>query len=187
MVAHLSQKKAETSYEAVQQAYRQVIQHVYALFYMIDHIVIQKCPLSEIVLLQTHGICTFGINAENSEHDLSTTYGGIYPTEHVGWSPFSSFASPSSITSRMASAISEFNTTIQYSKSTKAIDPCQLASKTSHKLLTIHPFLDGNSRLSRIILNTVLLKYTGTMIPFGRDTAEAAKWKETVARAAEMD
>ncbi|KAK0099893.1 hypothetical protein ONS95_013283 [Cadophora gregata] len=187
IVDHLSQKRADTSYHAVQQAFRQVIQHVYAVFYIIEQMIVQDKLLSEALLQQTHRILTDGINAENSESDPSTAYGGTYRTDDVGWTPFSSFAAPSSIPYRVASTITELNTTIQRSESTMAIDPYQLASKTSHKLLTIHPFLDGNSRVSRIVLNTVLLKYTCTMIPFGRDPIEAAKWKETVARAAEME
>lgn len=187
IVDHLSQKRADTGFEEVQQAYRQVIQHVYALFFLIDHIIIQNKPLSETLLQQTHHILTDGINAENSERDPSTTYGGLYRTEDVGWTPFSSFATPLSIPIRIASAILEFNTTSRQSETTKVVDPYQLAAKVSQQILNIHPFLDGNSRLSRIILNTVLLKYTGTIIPFGKDPIEAAKWKETVARALEME
>jgi len=186
-VDHLAQKRVEIGYEAVQQAYRQVTQHVYALFYLLDHMIIHDNPLSEALLQHTHRILTDGLNAENSERDPSTIYGGVYRTEDVGWTPFSSFASPSSIPSCIATTISDFNSTIQYSEYTKFVDPYQLAAEVSHQILSIHPFLDGNSRLSRILLNTVLLKYTGILVPFGKDPIELSKWKETVARALEME
>ncbi|ENH63270.1 Adenosine monophosphate-protein transferase FICD like protein [Fusarium oxysporum f. sp. cubense race 1] len=52
------------------------------------------------------------------------------------------------------------------------IDPVALAAKYCHKFVNIHPFLDGNSRTSRLILNTILLKYGGCFVWFGKDAAE---------------
>jgi Fic family protein len=76
---------------------------------------------------------------------------------------------------------------VQEAESKECIDPYELASKYFHKFLNIHPFLDGNSRLCRLLLNTIILNYTGIIIPIGRDAIESAKFKEVVTRASEVE
>jgi fido (protein-threonine AMPylation protein) len=44
------------------------------------------------------------------------------------------------------------------SKTNEKISPIVLASLFHYKLVSIHPFLDGNGRISRLILNLILLK-----------------------------
>lgn len=40
----------------------------------------------------------------------------------------------------------------------KTLDPIELASITQHKLVYIHPFFDGNGRVSRLIMNLFLMQ-----------------------------
>uniref|UniRef100_A0A8H7NCS3 Fido domain-containing protein n=1 Tax=Bionectria ochroleuca TaxID=29856 RepID=A0A8H7NCS3_BIOOC len=47
------------------------------------------------------------------------------------------------------------------------IDPVGLAAKYCHIFVNIHPFLNGNGRLCRLILNSILLKYSGTLACIG--------------------
>ncbi len=51
----------------------------------------------------------------------------------------------------------------------KSLDPFTLAAKYCHLFVNIHPFMDGNGRMCRLILNTILLKYAGMMIPIGEN------------------
>ena len=46
-----------------------------------------------------------------------------------------------------------------YKKNKKAYHPFELAILFSVKLVTIHPFVDGNGRVSRLIMNFILQKY----------------------------
>lgn len=46
-----------------------------------------------------------------------------------------------------------------YKKNKKAYHPFELAIIFSMKLVTIHPFIDGNGRISRLIMNFILQKY----------------------------
>jgi len=185
MVEHLRSKMASENDDAVIRSRRQIIQHAYALKYITYRTVVKGEALSEDILKETHKILTEGIDAENKEKDKSDTYGGIYRNESVGW--FTAFLDPKNIPDRMAQTVAAFNDAVQEGESKQCIDPYQLASKYFHKILNIHPFLDGNSRLCRLLLNTVILKYAGIMIPIGRDSIETAKFKETITRAVEIE
>ncbi|KAK0121710.1 hypothetical protein ONS95_009995 [Cadophora gregata] len=183
---YLKQKKRAADPDAVQRSRRQVIQHAFALKYITHRMVVHGEELSEDILLSTHKILTEGIDAENEEKDCSEVYGGVYRNDNVGWT-FTSFASPKDIPKLMANTIAEFNAAVKVAEAEETIDPYQLAAKYSHKILNIHPFLDGNSRLTRLLINTILLKYTGSIITIAEDDEQAMKWKETVTRAAETE
>jgi Fic family protein len=49
----------------------------------------------------------------------------------------------------------------------------------------IHPFLDGNGRTCRLILNAILLKYAGTVVAFGEHDTSREEYYAIVKRAAE--
>jgi Fic family protein len=59
-----------------------------------------------------------------------------------------------------------------YDKNKNTIHPVQLAALVHLKLVTIHPFTDGNGRISRLMMNFVLYKYGYPMlnIPYERRT-----------------
>ena len=59
-----------------------------------------------------------------------------------------------------------------YDKNKDKIHPVQLAALVHLKLVTIHPFADGNGRISRLMMNFVLHKYGYPMlnIPYEKRT-----------------
>jgi Fic family protein len=183
---YLISQKISPHESALARSRRQVIQHALALKYLTYHMVIKREDLTEEAFKETHRILTDGIDADNKEKDKSADYGGIYRVTSVGWT-FTAFANPDDIPKRMADTIEAFNKTIKQAEVEKSFDPFAVASKYFYTFLNIHPFLDGNSRLCRLLMNVIILKYTGIMIPIGRDSVEAAKWKETVTRASEQE
>ncbi|WLR42567.1 Fic family protein [Bacillus carboniphilus] len=46
-----------------------------------------------------------------------------------------------------------------YEKNKTVLHPAELASIFHHKLVSIHPFQDGNGRVSRLCMNLILMKY----------------------------
>lgn len=52
------------------------------------------------------------------------------------------------------------------------IDPIFLAAKYCQEFVMIHPFLDGNRRTCRPILNVVLMKFMGVVIGIGGNEDE---------------
>ena len=60
-----------------------------------------------------------------------------------------------------------------YSKNKNKIHPVELASMVHLKLVTIHPFADGNGRISRLAMNFILHKYNCPLfnIPYAKRTS----------------
>ena len=46
-----------------------------------------------------------------------------------------------------------------FSKNQKSLHPIELASIFHYKFVAIHPFIDGNGRTARLLMNIILLKY----------------------------
>ncbi len=51
-----------------------------------------------------------------------------------------------------------------YNKEKKKLHPVELAALTHLKFVTIHPFSDGNGRISRLMMNFILKKYKFPML-----------------------
>lgn len=52
------------------------------------------------------------------------------------------------------------------------IDPSTLAAKYCHRMVNIHPFMDGSGRTCRLLLNTILYKYTALVVAIGESGPE---------------
>ncbi|OTA82934.1 hypothetical protein M434DRAFT_36950 [Hypoxylon sp. CO27-5] len=53
-----------------------------------------------------------------------------------------------------------------------SIDPFSIAAKYSLEFIQIHPFQDGNGRICRMILNAILCRYAGIIVPIGEHVEE---------------
>lgn len=58
--------------------------------------------------------------------------------------------------SAISSAMTDFINWFQ--KNRRRLHPIELAAKLHHQLVFIHPFLDGNGRTARLLMNVVLMK-----------------------------
>lgn len=67
----------------------------------------------------------------------------------------------------------------------KAIDPFSVAAKYSLQFVEVHPFQDGNGRLCRMILNAVLCRYAGVVVPIGEREEEREEYRGIKRRSSE--
>ena len=67
------------------------------------------------------------------------------------------FISPELFRGRMKAMISDINSDLQEATKSGKIDPVAFSAKYCHDFVNIHPFLDGNGRTCRLILNAMLL------------------------------
>ena len=101
----------------------------------------EKKPLSQDIIQQIHEIVTKGLLKES----------GKYRTENVRIT--GSKTTPPTY-SKLVKIMQEYITNIQNLK----LHPIKMAAFIHHELVCIHPFLDGNGRVSRLITNLYLMK-----------------------------
>jgi len=167
---------------------KEVIQHAKALNHMVQAIAVNNEPLTEDLIQETHGILVTGIDIHGSESTSGTVpskeYGGIYRKIPV-MAGSCCFVTPKFVPAKMRELVQKFNEDITAAETTKQIDPFSLAAKYANMFVLIHPFLDGNGRTCRIILNAILLKYSGIVIAFGEHDQARNEYLEIVKRAGE--
>ncbi len=86
------------------------------------------------------------------------------------------FMRSGSIRTHMASLVKLFNEDMEHTIQTRKIDPVTIASPYWHYFVSVHPFVDSNGRMCRLILDTVLLKFTGICTSVGVEAKEREDW-----------
>ncbi|KAF5561891.1 adenosine monophosphate transferase FICD like [Fusarium napiforme] len=174
----LIEKCKPSAHEDVLRTRREVIQHAKAAYYMMNEVAIKGKDLSEERILETHRLLTY--NIDSPDGIPSSEYGGIYRNCPVQRG-FNSFPHQSTVPKVIRALTASLKADIATAEASGEIDPVALAAKYCHKFVNIHPFLDGNSRTSRLILNTLLLKYGGCFVWFGKDEMERQEYMDIAA------
>lgn len=76
----------------------------------------------------------------------------------------------------MANLVARLNADIAEAERTKSLDPYTLAARYRGKFVCVHPFLDGNGRMCRLLLNAILLKYAGVVVPIREHEGERKEY-----------
>jgi Fic family protein len=121
----------------------EAINHAEAIL-LLEDLIQQKTPLNRYVLLQLHGLILRNIDRENA---------GVYRRVPVRISG-SSHVPPEPW--QLDALMDEYFE--QYVQLRKQLHPVLLAAEMHEKLVSIHPFIDGNGRTSRLVMNLVLLQ-----------------------------
>ncbi|KAK2596233.1 hypothetical protein QQS21_006325 [Conoideocrella luteorostrata] len=161
---------------------KEVVTHAKALNFAIDHIVLGNMAWSEDFILQTHKILYDGIDEDvvagkYRDHEVGVCY------SKPGEKKKSRMCMRASAVPRyMKEMIEHLNEDIVNAETSGEIDPYTLAARYHHQFVMIHPFGDGNGRMSRIILNVLLLKYAGHVTLFGSEGDEKDDYLAVVGR-----
>lgn len=122
---------------------QQLLNHLKAYLHLCskDSVTQQLPTLSEELIKRTHEVMMQGLKTD----DGVKVNAGIYRTisVHAGIHVFPSFKC---VPSNMAKIVTEYE-----SKASNAHDPYQLASWLLFHVVSLHPFEDGNGRLSRLL------------------------------------
>ena len=161
---------------SIDRPFKEEVQHVLAFKYFVDVVIFDKAPWTEELLKNTHTIFFEGL-----DHPVSgspwTVYGGKYRDAMA--EPYDQemnvkvnagvleYTPALMVPIAMRQTLTELNEEISEIKNGKDVDPFWLAAIYYVKFMRIHPFLDGNGRICRIILNTILLKYALVVVPLG--------------------
>lgn len=160
----------------------EIIQHAQALKYITDAALDRDLPLTEELILETHRILTKGLLPDHQVGQYRTIICGIKSldpkqTKADGtrkWDP--EFCAPSTIPGHMKTFINGFNKDIKEREESGDMDPFYLAADICQDFVAIHPFVDGNGRMCRLIANAYLIKYAGVMITIGEDRDDRSEY-----------
>ncbi|KAF3902306.1 hypothetical protein ABW21_db0206279 [Orbilia brochopaga] len=167
---------------AIYRARLEVIQHARAWSFFLEKFMAKDGePLSEDLILETHRILCTGY-----DHDDGTPWqdwAGKYRDYEIAASSgggqgqgqrrrVTMFIRAAAVPEYMSAMVRDFNAWVM--RDDDEIDPFELAAWLSIQFVNIHPFGDGNGRLSRILLNAVLYKFTGLVASLG-DEGEASR------------
>ncbi|KAG5755905.1 hypothetical protein H9Q69_000107 [Fusarium xylarioides] len=162
----LVSKNKSSGHADVLRSRREIIQHAKAAYHMMNEVAIKGKDLSEEIILETHRLLTYKIDSPDGI--ASGQYGGIY-RDYPVQRGFHSFPHQAKVPKAVRDLTDSLKADIATAEENGEIDPVALAAKYCHKFVNIHPFLDGNSRTSRLILNTILLKYGGCFVWLGME------------------
>jgi Fic family protein len=121
----------------------EAINHFDAISY-INEVIQDKEPLNERLVKDIHAFVLRGIDKENAGRYRSVEV-RISGSKHVPPEHFR-------LTEKMEKYFAYYNL------QNKSLHPVLLAADMHEKLVTIHPFIDGNGRTSRLVMNLVLLQ-----------------------------
>ena len=121
----------------------EAINHVEAIAY-IKQLMERNFPLNERELLSVHNLILRGIIPEDAGRYRRVQV-MIKGSSHMPPQPF-----------LVAKEMEDYF--IWYEENKSKIHPVVLAAEMHERLVTIHPFIDGNGRTSRLIMNLILLQ-----------------------------
>lgn len=187
IAAHLRESNLPHDFASVLRARREIVAHAKAAKFLMTSVVLQGRPINSSTLRITHFILTHpGFQQEDVEEmpdidgpDPFDTEDSCLPDpepnlmpspwrlEHDGLG-----VSPESIGQSMSRLWSNMARDIEMAYCKREFDPYWHIAKTLREFLLIHPFNDANGRMSRLLLNTLLLKHVAGIARLGIEARE---------------
>ena len=126
------------------QEHLEAINHTFAIDY-VKELVTDKTPFTETTLLNIHKLILQGVDNPNAGtyRKLQVLISGA---KHIPPQPYL-------VPKQMESLF------IWYNQHKATLHPVILSAELHERLVTIHPFIDGNGRTSRLLMNLILLQH----------------------------
>jgi Fic family protein len=131
------------------QEHLEAINHQEAIHF-IEQLVVNFQTFNKSVLLQLHRLILMGIDTKNA---------GVYRTVEVRISGSKHLPPSPLLLNDLMDGYFEF-----YELNKRTMHPVLLAAEMHERLVTIHPFIDGNGRTARLVMNLVLLQNGYTLV-----------------------
>ena len=131
------------------QEHLEAINHQEAIHF-IEQLVVNLQTFNKSVLLQLHRLILMGIDTKNA---------GVYRTVEVRISGSKHIPPSPLLLNDLMDGYFEF-----YELNKRTMHPVLLAAEMHERLVTIHPFIDGNGRTARLVMNLVLLQNNYTLV-----------------------
>ncbi|KAJ6099237.1 hypothetical protein N7467_000772 [Penicillium canescens] len=168
---------------AVLRSRREIVQHAKAASYIMTQLCVREKDLSEEIILRAHGILTHKIDSDDTPWD---EYSGIYRKDEVS-AGFHEFPHHTLVPYKMKAMIRELESDLNVAIKKGTIDPIAIASKYTHIFVNIHPFIDGNGRMCRLILNSILLKLGSFLVCIGDEEEDRSLYLDVASKAGGLE
>ncbi|KAL2194257.1 fido domain-containing protein [Corynascus similis CBS 632.67] len=150
---------------------REILQHAYALGYMIDHIVLDRNPWSEELILETHRVLLHCLK-DGVQPGCYRSYELAVKDEGPDCRHTLDPRMPSMLIPRYMSDMIERLNRDTARADAGELDPYTLAARYHNYFVLIHPFANGNGRMARIVLNCLMLRHAGHVSDLGVEADE---------------
>ncbi|KAF9775324.1 hypothetical protein IL306_006574 [Fusarium sp. DS 682] len=187
---HLQSRNLSTTHERVLQSYREIVQHAQAAKLMIESVCIDKGKdLSEAIIKEAHAILTYKIDI--NPHTPWIYYSGVYRTWNVRCGGHI-FMDENRVPAAMRDMIEAFVSDTRLVDKLSADEEgfrfrISFASKYCHRFVNIHPFADGNGRMCRLILNTLLIRWGIGPVAIGVNQDDRREYLRITVDASKLD
>jgi Fic family protein len=131
------------------QEHLEAINHQEAIHF-IEQLVVNLQTFNKSVLLQLHRLILMGIDTKNA---------GVFRTVEVRISGSKHLPPSLLLLNDLMDGYFEF-----YELNKRTMHPVLLAAEMHERLVTIHPFIDGNGRTARLVMNLILLQNGYTLV-----------------------
>ncbi|KAL8657911.1 MAG: hypothetical protein Q9202_007646 [Teloschistes flavicans] len=159
-------QNAKPGEKAVPRSRREVVQHAAAFQFLVDAFVKKDQELSEGLIRDTHAIMVKGLSAAEAGVISAKGFAGTY-RKKAAYAGSTEMTKPAEISSAMRSLVAGLRHDLAEAENSGHLDPFMLAARYCDRFVNIHPFKDGNGRMCRLILNAILIKYAGVIVPLG--------------------
>ena len=154
----------------------EVVQHARAYRHIFERFILDEAELSEELIKETHRILVTGVPLhEDQSATTPLVYAGIYRTVVVG-AGHTNFTVPRFVSSQMKDMCISLKNALSHVEGKGSIDPFSIATKYSLEFVQIHPFLDGNGRMCRLILNAISFRYARVIVPIGETKEDITEY-----------
>ncbi|OTA64127.1 hypothetical protein K449DRAFT_393958 [Hypoxylon sp. EC38] len=173
----LNDKLKDMTPQYIQRSRNEIVQHAKAIQYIIHAFVTEKQDLSEESIKETHRILATGvpISVREGPDIPPEDYGGVYRIIIVGASSCN-FTVSKFVPAKMQEMCRQLKEELAATEEKMTIDPFSIAAKYSLEFVQIHPVQDGNGRICRMILNAILCRYAGIIVPIGEHVEERKEY-----------
>jgi fido (protein-threonine AMPylation protein) len=177
MLTHILRQNRPATHKSINHSRIEVTQHATAWTYLLSSLL--SGPLTESHLRTAHLILCADLPL--NDH---TPYAGLYRliSVHAG---LNSFPPYTSVPALMRTLVYDYNAAIDLAKTVGFLDPFALAAEFGHRFVNIHPFVDGNGRVCRMLMNAILFCYAGVVVPLGETEEGRDAYLGVVVRASE--
>ncbi|KAJ5740546.1 hypothetical protein N7493_000418 [Penicillium malachiteum] len=180
---YLERNHRSTELADIERCRRETVQHANAASYIISKLYLEDRDLSEDIILETHGILTCGVDAASTPWK---EYSGVYRTDEVS-AGLHSFPHHTLVPNKMKAMVRDLNSELKAAIKNRMVDPIAIAAKYTHIFVNIHPFIDGNGRMCRLILNGLLLKLGSFPVCIGETEDDRFIYLEITAKGSALE